>query len=82
MRALARGEDPSISRPFDVSRNGFVLSEGVGLLFLENLEDALQRNAPIKAEIYGFGKIIYQLYSCLKGSAPIVTTFRLLIHQE
>ncbi|CAI5438254.1 unnamed protein product [Caenorhabditis angaria] len=55
MRALARGNDITISRPFDKTRNGFVLSEGAGLLFLERLSDAQSRGAPIFAEILGYG---------------------------
>ncbi|CAD6186120.1 unnamed protein product [Caenorhabditis auriculariae] len=55
MRALAHGDSPKISRPFDKSRSGFVLSEGSGVVFLERLEDALERNAPILVEIVGYG---------------------------
>ncbi|MBM3246144.1 MAG: beta-ketoacyl-[acyl-carrier-protein] synthase family protein [Candidatus Omnitrophica bacterium] len=43
------------SRPFDNKRNGFVLSEGAGILILEELGHALKRNAPIYAEVIGFG---------------------------
>lgn len=42
-------------RPFDADRNGFVLSEGCGILILERLEAAKQRNAPIYAEVAGYG---------------------------
>ncbi len=43
------------SRPFSKDRDGFVLGEGSGMLILETLDHALGRNAPILAEIVGFG---------------------------
>jgi len=57
MQALStRNEDPeNASRPFDKDRDGFVLSEGCGLLLLETLDSAQARGAPIYAEVCGFG---------------------------
>ncbi len=53
--ALATHEDPTkASRPFDVERNGIVVSEGGALCVLERLPDALQRGADIYGELVGY----------------------------
>lgn len=53
--ALAWHEDPAKAcRPFDVNRNGIVVSEGGGICTLERLPDALARGAKIYAEIIGY----------------------------
>ena len=72
----AEGEPSTRSRPFDLTRKGFVFSEGSAFLVIETLESALKRNAPIYAEILSydlnneskrdlkshFSKEIYQYY--------------------
>ena len=57
LKALStRNDDPSTaSRPFDATRDGFVLGEGSGCLILEELEHAKKRDAKIYAEVAGGG---------------------------
>ena len=57
MKALStRNDDPEhASRPFDQTRDGFVLGDGAGIVVLESLEHAQRRGAPIRVEVAGFG---------------------------
>lgn len=58
LRATSRrNDDPeAASRPFDKDRDGFVMSEGAGMIILENKEHALKRGATIYCDAAGYGR--------------------------
>jgi 3-oxoacyl-(acyl-carrier-protein) synthase len=68
------GAPETASRPFDKNRDGFVLSEGCGILILEELEHALSRGAYIYCEVSGFGSCCnaYHMTDLPAGGDPMV----------
>jgi 3-oxoacyl-[acyl-carrier-protein] synthase II len=80
MKALSeRNDEPErASRPFDRDRDGFVMSEGCGLIVLEELAHALARGANVVAEIVGFGLTgdAYHITSPVPGGVGAANAMR------
>ncbi len=77
-----RNDDPqTASRPFDSTRNGFVLSEGAGILILEEYEHAKKRGAKIYAEFLGYGATDdgYHITAPLQDGAGAVRAMNLAL---
>lgn len=80
MTALSRrNDDPEgASRPFDATRDGFVMGEGSGMLILEDLEYAKARGATILAELVGYGSTgdAHHITNPAPGGAGLVRAMR------
>lgn len=74
--ALSRSNElgPRASRPFDATRDGFVLGEGAGMVVLEEREAALARGAPVLAELLGYASTLdaYRVSDPVPGEAGAV----------
>lgn len=85
MKALSKNNDnPSeASKPFDKERDGFILSEGAGMLFMENLESALNREAEILGEIIGYGitNDAYHITQPHKDSVGAISAIEMAINE-
>jgi 3-oxoacyl-[acyl-carrier-protein] synthase II len=83
MKALSeRNDSPrTASRPFDLTRDGFVLGEGAGILVLESLEHAQARGATIIAEVAGYGQTAdaYHITAPATGGEGAVRAMRAAI---
>lgn len=55
LHALSKRDQPFISQPFSVERDGFVMGEGSGVVVVETMEHAIKRGANILAEVCGMG---------------------------
>ncbi|HEX2190870.1 MAG TPA: beta-ketoacyl-ACP synthase II [Longimicrobiaceae bacterium] len=83
MKALSeRNDSPeTASRPFDATRDGFVIGEGAGMLVLEELEHARARGAAVIAEVAGYGQTAdaYHITAPAEGGEGAVRAMRIAL---
>jgi beta-ketoacyl-acyl-carrier-protein synthase II len=74
----------SVSRPFDLTRDGFVLGEGAASLFLEDLELAKGRGAKIYAEVVGYGSAAdgWDMIQPVEGGAGSARAMRMALERR
>jgi len=72
-----------IYRPFDRERDGYIIAEGSGILVLEELEHALKRQAPIYAEVIGYGTTSdgYHPVECAPDGRELARAIRIALNQ-
>ncbi len=84
MHALSRrNDDPqAASRPFEADRDGFVMGEGAGVLLLEDLDFALERGAPILAELVGYGSTAdaHHITEPAPGGEGLIRAMQIALH--
>jgi 3-oxoacyl-[acyl-carrier-protein] synthase II len=85
LKALStRNDEPEkASRPFTKDRDGFVMGEGAGVLFLESLESAKKRGAKIYAEVVGYGATsdAYHITAPSDGGEGAARAFKLALEE-
>lgn len=79
--ALSSVCDSSASRPFDRTRDGFVLAEGACILVLEDLKHALKRGAKIYGEIIGYGNTTDAFHQTIPSSEGEARAIKMAIKQ-
>jgi 3-oxoacyl-[acyl-carrier-protein] synthase II len=79
--ALSKGEDSSASRPFDRTRDGFVLSEGACILVLEEYQSAVRRGVKIYGEIVGYGNTTDAFHQTKPSSEGEARAMTLAMHE-
>ncbi|HXG39475.1 MAG TPA: beta-ketoacyl-ACP synthase II [Candidatus Limnocylindrales bacterium] len=74
----------TVSRPFDRTRDGFVLGEGAGALILEDLEEAKRRGARIYAEVVGYGSAAdgWDMIQPVEGGAGSARAMRMALERR
>lgn len=79
-----RNDQPETAcRPFDISRDGFAISEGAAVLLLESLDSARRRQVPIYGEITGWaaGSFAYEILSLPREGSAIAAVIRLALQR-
>jgi 3-oxoacyl-[acyl-carrier-protein] synthase II len=79
--ALSGIKDPSASRPFDRTRDGFVLSEGACILVLEDYRGAMKRGAGIYGEIVGYGNMTDGFHQTIPSPEGEARTIRIAVDE-